>query len=706
MGKVKIFLFLFIFILNFSSNFAYEKIDTSSYHFKEVVVAALRYPETMLEVPLSVSYFSKQNFIGIRGLSLEEPLARVPGVLVQTRNGSQDIRIIIRGFGARGAGDRSNSGTVRGLRFLLDGVPQTEPDGRTSLDLFDIAFVENIEVLRSNASALWGNASGGVLSFSTVPEIRENSATYSFTTGNWGLAKNVLKLQSQIGEKGLIYLNSLQSKFDGWRENSQSEKLLFNFGLNSPISKKTTFLVNINFANNLFHIPGAITQVAFDSLPKSAYPIYLRNKERRHNKIGQISTTITHNFDENNSLQGLAFLTSKYLQRSERGTFRDFTRYFFGTNLTYRNQLDFSHFKNVLLLGFDQTTQDGAILFYALDSNANRSNNLQTDKREGAGTFGAFIQNEFIFDRLSLILGLRYDNVTYYSQDYLAYSISDTKKFNRLTPKFALSYRVAENVSLFGNIGGGIEVPAGNETDPAPTEEPLPNQINPLLNPIISTTYELGVKSFIGLRNILQSIEFELSSYYISVNNELVPYREGRFYFSAGKTERLGLESNVRIDFDRYVKLEGSLTYLSHRFVNYKVDSGYYDPTKAGIFADFKDNKLPGIPNLFYNLSLSFPILLKFEFSMQGVGKYFADDANKYEVPSYNIFNAKVWFDQLYVGSFMQISLSFSVNNIADSKYVGSAFINPIIEKGSNLPYFIEPGLPRNFVFSVAAKLY
>ncbi len=706
MGKARFVAFLLLSILDFSLSYASDEPDTNSYRFKEVVVAALRYPEAMLEVPLSISFLSNKYFIGVRGLSLEEPLSRVPGILVQTRNGSQDIRITARGFGARGAGDRSNSGTVRGLRFLLDGVPQTEPDGRTSLDFFDLAFVENIEILRSNASALWGNASGGVLSFSTVPEQVENSATYSFTTGNWGLTKNVLKLRTQIGETGIVYLNSLHSNFDGWRENSRSERLLLNFGINSPLSAKTEFLVNINFANNLFHIPGAITQVAFDSVPKSANPTYLMNKERRHNRLGQISTTLTHNFDKDNSLQCLVFLTSKYLQRSERGTFRDFTRYFFGTNLTYRNQLNFSDFKNVLLLGFDQTYQDGAILFYSLDSNGNRSTQLRTDKREGAGTLGAFLQNELIIDKLSIILGLRYDNVSYYSQDYLGYSISDKKEFNRLIPKLALSYRIAENVALFGNIGGGIEVPAGNETDPAPEEKPIPYQINPLLEPIISTTYELGVKSSFEIGHILHYVDFELSSYYITVKNELVPYREGRFYFSAGKTERLGLESYAGLTFEYGVKFEGSFTYLSHRFVDYKVDSGYYEPTKAGIFADFKSNKLPGIPNLFYNLSLSFPLFLNFELSMQGVGKYYADDANRYEVPSYNIFNAKVWFDQLYINNFIQISLAFSVNNIANTKYIGSVFINPIIEKGSNLPYFIESGLPRNFVFSVSAKLH
>ena len=82
-----------------------------------------------------------------------EALSRVPGVVAQSRYGTSDIRLMIRGFGARGAGDRSNSGTTRGVRVLIDGFPETEPDGRTSLDQLDLAAAEGIEVIRSNASS-------------------------------------------------------------------------------------------------------------------------------------------------------------------------------------------------------------------------------------------------------------------------------------------------------------------------------------------------------------------------------------------------------------------------------------------------------------------------------------------------------------------------------------------------------------------------
>lgn len=713
MKKGIVFAISLLFFYNFIVSYSIAN-DTAKYYLKEVVISALRYPEKLLEVPLSVSYLEGKNFLGYRGIAIDEPLQTIPGVLSQTRSGSQDVRITVRGFGSRGAGDRSNSGTVRGLKFLLDGIPQTEPDGRTSLDFFDVSFVENLEVIRSNASALWGNAAGAVFSFTTVPTDNKPSASFSKSIGSWGFNKNVLKLKTSFGNVGVVYLNSSYSSYEGWRQNSNSERFLFNFGIKTNLGSSktinsgdfvpTTLQLNVNLAKNLFYIPGAITKPVYDSLPESANPVYLRNKERRNNRLAQVGITITHNFDVNNKFFAQGFLTSKYLQRSERGTFRDFTRYFLGSSLNYQNQIKIGGVTNVVLIGLDQTLQDGAILFYNLDSNANRSNQLRTDKKEGASTFGAFVQDELQWKRLSILLGLRYDAVTYNSQDFLNFTKSDEKKFDRLTPKIGITYRLFDNLSLFGNIGGGIEVPAGNETDPPPGEDTI-YQVNPLLDPIVSTTYELGIKSFSEIGRILQNLEFEASGFYIDTKNELVPYREGRFYLSAGKTSRVGFEALFKTTWIENISLNASFTYILGKFVDYRVDSSFYDKNKTGIFADFKENLLPGVPKYYYYAALTIPFYANFEFSVNGIGKYFCDDANKIEVPAFNVFNFRVWFDKIYINKQINIYLAFSVNNVFDIKYIGSAFLNPIYEKGTNLPYYIEPGLPRNYLFSIGFKI-
>ncbi|HSE52382.1 MAG TPA: TonB-dependent receptor plug domain-containing protein, partial [Gemmatimonadales bacterium] len=95
-------------------------------------------------------------------VGLDESLSRLPGVVVLNRyNYSLDQRVSLRG-----AGSRANFG-LRGVKVLLDGVPQTLPDGQSQLSNLELGIIDRVEVLTGSAGALYGNASGGVLAFST-----------------------------------------------------------------------------------------------------------------------------------------------------------------------------------------------------------------------------------------------------------------------------------------------------------------------------------------------------------------------------------------------------------------------------------------------------------------------------------------------------------------------------------------------------------
>src|SRR5215208_4366012 len=134
-----------------------------------VTVTATREPAPILRTPLAITKITTPELRAANGYGLEDALTLVPGVVAQSRYGTGDIRLMIRGFGARGAGDRSNSGTTRGVRILIDGFPETEPDGRTALDQLDLGTAEAVEIIRSNASSIYGNAAGGVVNMITVP---------------------------------------------------------------------------------------------------------------------------------------------------------------------------------------------------------------------------------------------------------------------------------------------------------------------------------------------------------------------------------------------------------------------------------------------------------------------------------------------------------------------------------------------------------
>ncbi|MFA5805945.1 MAG: TonB-dependent receptor [Melioribacteraceae bacterium] len=684
--------------------------DTLTYEMKQISVTATRYAENLLEIPYAVSILQLQQLKNLRGYGLDEILSTIPGVLAQSRSGNQDVRLVIRGFGARGAGDRSNSGTSRGIRVMVDGIPETEPDGRTSFDQIDLSIADNIEVIRSNASAIWGNAAGGVVNISTVPTGIDEGISLRTLLGSFGFNQFQVKANTNF-QNGKLFTSLSNSNLDGWRNHSSSFRTLFNLGLVSNLDNATKLGIFLSGVSNMFHIPGPLTQKQFDSDPTQSNPTYLQRDERRFNRLGKIGITLNHEFDNSNGISGMVFVNPKYLQRSERGTFRDFTRYHVGGNLMYSNHSELStSLQNKFVIGADEAYQDGAILFYSLSPINSRGDVLRDNKREGANTFGAFVQDEIIFnDKLSIIVGARYDNITYYSESFISSGYGlQTRSFERLTPKAGITYRLSSTQSLYANLGGGIEVPAGNETDPAGTYgQDLVYLINPLLDPIISTTYEIGTKQLIAFQKnvLLKSLSYDLALYYIDVKNDIIPYRGGRFYFTAGQTRRMGIELGTSVQFTHGFSFNGAFTFSNNKYQEYLIDSVHYDLNKAGKFTNYKDNKVAGIPDFFYNVGLTYsPVELNGAFvsiSINGIGKYFVDDANTLSVPSFNVLNATIGLNKpiKLIGDFSFIGF-LTINNLFDLKHASSVFINPDIV--NNEAIFLEPGMPRNITLSVS----
>ncbi|MGY8673806.1 MAG: TonB-dependent receptor plug domain-containing protein [Verrucomicrobiia bacterium] len=129
----------------------------------EVVVTATRAASTLRESPGALTVIDWDQYRSSEAtLTIDEPLRRVPGVFVQNSfNFAQDQRIAIRGFGTRAAFG------VREIKVLVDGIPESSPDGQTQLDNIDFTVASSIEVLRGPAAALYGNASGGVINVLT-----------------------------------------------------------------------------------------------------------------------------------------------------------------------------------------------------------------------------------------------------------------------------------------------------------------------------------------------------------------------------------------------------------------------------------------------------------------------------------------------------------------------------------------------------------
>jgi outer membrane receptor protein involved in Fe transport len=442
--------------------------------------------------------------------------------------------------------------------------------------------------------------------------------------------------------------------------------------------------------------------------PTAANETYAARDERRRNRLARVGITLSHEFTEASSLSGMVFVNPKYLQRSERGTFRDFNRHHLGGNLVYRNTFAISRgVTATTLAGADGAHQDGTVLFYSLSADNDRGTELRDNKGEGATNTGVFVQQQLLFNgHIGVDVGARFDRIRYDYRSYIDSRLDDVKEFSRVTPRIGFNYRVSPTQSFYASIGGGIEAPAGNETDPASTfGQDTVTALNPLLEPIHSTTYEIGTKHVLPLSiGGLAAFSYEVALYDTRVTNEIVPYRGGRFYFTAGKADRRGLEIGASLMGSSDLQISGSLTLSRNRYLDYTVDSVHYG--RPGRFADYEGNDIAGVPPLFYSVSgarsVAPRIPLRVEVGLRGIGDYFVDDANQVEVPSYHVFSATVATSRPIKIGKLGMRAFAAVENLGDRRYIGSAFVNPDVVNG--VPLAFEPGAGRTWIISASIE--
>ncbi|MFB3908706.1 MAG: TonB-dependent receptor family protein [Candidatus Eisenbacteria bacterium] len=659
-----------------------------------VEVTGERMPADPMRVAVAGSSIPASALDTRRQAGLDEGLDLVPGVLAQSRAGGGDVRILMRGFGARGNGDRSNAGTTRGIRVLLDGFPVTEPDGRTSLDLADVGGLSQIRVLRSNASTLYGSASGGVIDLVSDVAFEHPYAEGRIAGGSFGLQRAQGEIGTRAGSARIL-LTGAWTSFDGWREHSASEVAIGGLAIRSDPSPRTSIGLFLRAARNRFRMPGPLTEEQLAADPRQADSLYVARNDRRDNRIGRVGLRLRQALGsgESHSIVASAFVEPKTLQRSERGRFRDFERVHLGGNLLHSLAFTLGRSGAVPArwnAGFEEGYQDGSARFHDLGPGGTRGTTLVSDKREGIETQGFYTDLAVRpSGRLELVAGARYDRLRYIFEDYQDPSLGDERTLDALSPRLSVSYEAGRGQMFYAALSGGIEAPAFNEVDPPAPYDTLTG-LNPFLDPATSVTYEIGTKGRIGGDSPAAPVRvrYDVAAYRIDLRDEIVPYDGGAYYLTAGKSRRYGFEAGIDAESRWGLSAKAALTVLSSEYLRYENELG-----------DFDGNETSGIPGTTLTLLLRYDTRpgVYAEARLRTVGSYWADDANQVEVPGYERIDLTVGMERSIGGSRV-VGIFAGIENLAGEDYVSSAFIN-----GTGGRYF-EPGMERNLVVGVSAR--
>jgi iron complex outermembrane receptor protein len=661
-------------------------IDTSRVRqLPEIKVTVTRTEEPLQKVPYAVGVLDRTAIQrGQLTVGPDEALNNLPGVVVANRyNFSLDQRISIRGFGSR-----SNFG-VRGLKILLDGVPQTLPDGQSQLTNVDFGNLERVEVLRGASSSLYGNGAGGVIALTSERAAPGPFAQRVRVQGGSGKREHDAFYKAQTwtsARAGSISgtLSASQFKADGFRQHSAAEFRQLNSGIDYALSGSTLATLRLSLADDpRAQNPGALTRAELNANPDSAAGNNIRRGADKDAQQYQLALGMRHYDARGNEYDATVFGLLRDLANPlaappfdgappTAGTYVAIDRAVGGARGGINQRLGHGTKSPRLTAGADlQRMRDDRQNF--VSDGGQRTAVVLLDQREKVTELGPFAQIHWNPNqRLLLSAGARYDWVRFDITDRFLTDGDDSgaKTMAAASGNFGLSWSLNDRLVPYLNISTSFETPTTTELVNKPDGS---GGINPELGPQRAVNYEIGARG-----RPAPQLTYSVALFLGRVTDAIVqgPEVGGRAFFrNAGKTHNDGAEVGLTLAPTKGLSLSASYTYSHYRFSDYKV-------ARPGttIIDTLDGNRLPGVPEHFWRIGLrtSLPADFYLDADQTISSSILADDTNRLWVDAWGagITNIRVGWNgqagQMLVAPFV------GINNIWDRRYVASVTLNGV----------------------------
>jgi iron complex outermembrane recepter protein len=658
-----------------------------------IVVTATRTEERAFDLPVAIDSVDaaqiQQNQLQI---NLSESLARVPGIVVQSRwNYAQDVMVSIRGFGAR-----ANFG-VRGIRLYQDGIPATMPDGQGQTSSFSLVSAKRIEVMRGPFSTLYGNAAGGVIAIFTEDGPDPPMAQAQVVGGSYGTWNSIVKLEGATPTANyVVAANAFQT--DGYREHSVATRDLGNVKLRFDLGEDTKLTV----IGNSFYQPDAqdplgLTRAEWQADPRQADPAATLFNTRKTVNQQQGGATLEQRLSADTTLRVIGYggtrLVRQYLALTgigltSSGGVTDLSGDFWGVDARATTRSPFAGGSLLLTAGvaYDEQHQ----LRKGFVNNNGALSDLRRDEDDYVTDNDAYIQAEWSLASVSFLAGLRYSDVRFKSKDHYINTVnpddSGNVSYSHPSPVVGAVWHATDDLNVYANWGVGFETPSFIEL----AYRPVGTGLNFALQPAISKSAELGVKAR------LQQQRLNVSVFSINTTDDLVidTATGGRTtYTNAAKTRRRGLEAEWEAALGNGFTAYASYTYLLAQFAAAATTGTPPQLIPEGA-------RLPGLPgsSAYAELSWSRPDWYGFSAALEGqyANKVYVNDRNTDFAPAYAVANIRAGFQQ---GAGAWTFTEFvRINNLAGRNYSGTVIVGD-----TNGRYF-EPSAERNFLVGVTVN--
>ena len=626
-----------------------------------VIVTASRLESREGGQPFSLSVLSREQIQeGQQQLTLDEALAGVPGLFMMgADNFSQDIRLSLRGFGARAAFG------IRGIKVMVDGLPESTPDGQGQVDNIDVGLLGQAEVVRGPASGLYGNAAGGVISFASEEPPAQPFAEARLSGGSFGFQRYQLKGGGQQGRLGFLAYGS-HTRTYGYREHSKMQATLFNGKLNYDYSTKGRLQFLLNFVDSPeAEDAGAISRESFAENRRQAWSRNLDFDAGEAVRQGRVGVRWEQAWSEHHQVEARLFYLSRDFENRlpfEAGGIVELERQFFGVGFSYRYQGELGSLPYRFRLGMDaEQQQDSRQRF---DNLAGRPGEQSLQQEEIFRSLGLFwVQELELSARLKALLSTRFDALKLEARDHFLADGDDSGStpYHNFNPSLGLLYAYSPRLRINANLSTSFETPALSEL----SANPMGGGFNPGLSPQRAVNYELGLGGVIGKR-----LHYQLTSFYITLQDELVPYEledsPGRtFYRNAGRSSRQGVEASLGGQIMSGLSASLAYTWSDFVYLEYLSSAG-----------NLRGKHLPGVPSHFAFLNFRYvhPSGLLASLRCRYTGALYTNDANAEQDNAYLDLGLRLNYSHRWKK--WRLAPFLGINNLLNARYNSNVRIN------------------------------
>ena len=611
--------------------------------------------------------------------TLKDVLAFTPGVLAQSRWGSDESQFSIRGSGLR------NNFHARGLNFLIDGIPYQEADGFSDFESLDLFATQRVEVWKgANALRYGGNSMGGAVNFVTDSGETASPLQLRLLGGSYGLFKG--QVSTGGATRRFDYFVSVSdTEFDGYRNHSEQGRQRFFSNFGWKMGDQTSLRLNIIYANVAEKLPGALTREEFFNNPQQADSNNVINDWGRFYNYVRVGIGLNHQIDER---QGIGVNVFGHYRSMDHPIFQtlDQDARNFGGEVHYRLNGRVGGRGNRFVAGF--SPQFGNVGERRFENLGGRRGALTTLFGTKARNYGFYFENQLdVASTFTFVAGGRADRAEREFNDRFPAdgNRSDKRAYSAFSPKIGFVWRPVEEMQVFANLSRSYEPPLLLEL----TSFGAPGFLD--LDAQDTWQFEFGARGQLGTRANWEATFFDAEIDNEIINLNVRPFPNAPFtipsYRNAENTRHLGLEIGAGVTLKQGAlanndRLSWRAAYMLSKF-------RFVDD------AAFGDNYLAGAPRhllraeLRYEHPKGFWIAPNIDWSP---ATYFINSPNTVRNDKYAVMNLRAGYEWRKFGLYVEGM------NLTDRLYSAS------VQVDSDSGRFFEPSNGRSVAGGIRVR--